>query len=42
MSTRASHDDVPPPDRHAMLHAIFVQMDADNSDYVDKDITGSY
>ena len=25
----------PPPDRHAMLHAIFVMMDADKSDYVD-------
>ena len=26
-----------PPDRHAMLHAIFVAMDADGSDFVDKE-----
>ena len=26
-----------PVDRHAMLHAIFLQMDADGSDYVDKE-----
>ena len=42
MSRRASAEAAAPAaamplDRHALLHAVFVQMDADGSDYVDKE-----